>query len=146
MDLKEDKFFNIVTTMSQQTDSFFTSIGCMDGRVQAAVSDCGKEKFGAKFPDTITEAGMDGLLAHTDERNFYESVTKKIAISVDKHHSQGIIIHGHEDCAGNPVDEMQHKMDIRRCVEIVKKIVEGKGIDVVGVYVKVSPTIQLEEV
>lgn len=43
--------------------AFFTSVGCMDGRSQRAVATWGREKFDAEYADTITEAGLVGLLA-----------------------------------------------------------------------------------
>lgn len=108
--------------MSKLAGTFFTSVGCMDGRVQRAVADYGKKRLHAVFPDTITEAGLDGLaanLADTDE--LYIALQKKVLISVDKHYSRGIIVHGHEDCAGNPVDEFQHKKDIAKTVKVTQK-------------------------
>lgn len=42
---------------------FFTLIDCMDGRCMEVVTLFGQERFGAKYPDTITEAGLIGLCA-----------------------------------------------------------------------------------
>lgn len=49
--------------MSAGEEIFFTIVGCMDGRCQEAVAAFGRETFHAQFPDTITEAGLVGLLA-----------------------------------------------------------------------------------
>lgn len=131
--------------MSHQDDTFFTSIGCMDGRVQEIVSKYGQQKFAVKYPDTITEAGLDGLLAKTQDSQLLESIKSKILISVEKHGSQGIIVHGHEDCAGNPVDKNKHLEDIKQSVLKVKEILLGHNIPVVGIYITLYPTPQIEE-
>ena len=125
--------------MSKADETFFTSVGCMDGRAQGAVAEFGRKKFSAQFPDTITEAGLVGLLSKdaTDER-LLDSLKKKIIISLEKHHSKGIIVHGHQECAGNPVDDARHKDDIRKSVQIIKSLVNS-SITVVGVFVKRSP-------
>lgn len=49
--------------MSNDGETFFITVGCMDGRIQAPIAAFGKEKFGAEFPDTITEAGLVSLLS-----------------------------------------------------------------------------------
>ena len=51
----------------------------------------------------ITEAGLVGQIAHATNPTLVESIKKKLLISLEKHHSKGIIVHGHQECAGNPV-------------------------------------------
>lgn len=133
--------------MSQTNETFFTSVGCMDGRVQTAVNGYASLVFGAEFPDTVTKAGFDGLFAHDElDPNEYSSVEKMIFVSVDKHKSYGVIVHGHEGCAGNPVDVAQHKKDIKKSVLKVKQMLKGKKIVVKGVYVHLTPRIRVEDV
>lgn len=122
--------------MSSLNDTFFTSVGCMDGRVQSPIAKYGQKKFGVKYPDTITEAGMVGLLGKENpEPTLIDSVKFKIGISVNKHNSKGIIVHGHTECAGNPVDDEVHRESIRKSVELVKKLIDHK-VPVYGVFVK----------
>lgn len=121
--------------MSQIGETFFTAIGCMDGRVQDAVANFGRQKFGVLFADTITEAGLVGLLAQEEvDQNLLESIKTKINISLEKHHSKGIVVHGHQECAGNPVEDEKHKDDIRRSVDVVRSFVNS-SILVIGVFV-----------
>src|SRR3989344_5508707 len=109
-----------ITIMSSSSDTFFTSVGCIDGRVQKPIADFGWKKFGAKYPDTITEAGLAGLLAkdHLD-KSLVDSIQDKINISIKKHHSKGVVVHGHENCAGHPVQEKEHKKDILKTAELL---------------------------
>lgn len=119
----------------------------MDGRVQHAVNSFASLVFGAEFPDTITKAGFDGLFAHDElDQNEYESVLQMLMVSVNKHNSVGIIVHGHEHCAGNPVDHAQHKKDIKKSVAKIKKMLGKKKIEVKGVYVTLTPRIKIEDV
>lgn len=121
--------------MSQAGDTFFTSVGCMDGRVQKPIADFGKAKFGAIYPDTITEAGLVGLLGKQNpDQALIDAIKFKIGISVEKHSSKGIVIHGHESCAGNPVEEDQHKKDILKTAELVKSLFPDN--EIIPVYVK----------
>ena len=121
--------------MSRQGETFFTTIGCMDGRVQEVVAEFGRRKFGAMYPDTITEAGLVGQLANNPQESLLDSIKQKLSISLEKHHSKGIIVHGHEECAGNPVEEDKHKDDVRKSVQIVQSLINS-SIPVVGVFVK----------
>jgi carbonic anhydrase len=109
--------------MSDLGETFFTSVGCMDGRVQAPIEEYGQKRYGVLFPDTITEAGLVGLLANNPSSELLESIKKKVLISVEKHHSKGIIVHGHQACAGNPVEDEQHKEETKKAADVIKTFV-----------------------
>jgi hypothetical protein len=124
--------------MASLGETFFTSIGCMDGRVQGVIDDYGSKKFHAQYPDTITEAGLVGLLAqpHIDE-DLLASLRKKLLISIMKHHSHGVIVHGHQECAGNPIDDSTQKEQIKQAVGTIAYLI-GSYVPVIGVFVKRS--------
>ena len=124
--------------MSLAGETFFTTVGCMDGRVQDPIASYGIEKFGVLYGDTITEAGLVGLLSNQPSQDLLDSIKNKINISIEKHYSCGIVVHGHAECAGNPVDDEKHKDDVRRSVEVIKSLA-GSSIPVVGVFIKRSP-------
>jgi hypothetical protein len=110
----------------------------MDGRVQEPILHYGQQKFGVKYADTITEAGLVGLLAKNDvDSVLLGSLKKKILISLEKHHSKGIIVHGHEECAGNPVEDEQHKKDVLKTAESTAKLIK-KDIQIIPVFIKRS--------
>ena len=124
--------------MSQGDETFFTTVGCMDGRSQEPVCFFGRKKFGAVYPDTITEAGLVGLLSRNDvDERLLESLRKKLLISLEKHHSKGVVISGHQECAGNPVDDERQKEDIRKSVQVIKSLINSLA-PVIGVFVKRS--------
>lgn len=124
--------------MLKANETFFTTIGCMDGRAQGPIAEFGRKKFGAKYPDTITEAGLVGKLAHEkQDQILLDSIKNKLGISFQKHHSRGIIVHGHQDCAGNPVEDERHKNDIRKSKKVVRSLINS-SVSVVGVFVKRS--------
>lgn len=122
--------------MSQAGETFFTSIGCMDGRVQEPVLAFGQKKFNVKYADTITEAGLVGLLAKDNvDSSLLDSIKKKILISIEKHHSKGIIVHGHEECAGNPVGDEQHKKDVLKAAQVIAALIQ-RNIQIIPIFVK----------
>ena len=124
-------------------ETFFTTIGCMDGRCQEIVDNFGRQRFAAVYPDTITEAGLVGILAHNPSEEFLANLQSKIMVSIQKHHSRGIVIDGHMDCAGNPVDDETHKENVRKAVEIISQMVEHV-VPVVGVYLTRDPNESLK--
>jgi hypothetical protein len=95
----------------------------MDGRVQSPIAEYGAKKYGVLYPDTITEAGLVGLLANNPSQDLLDSIKQKVLISVEKHHSKGIIVHGHQGCAGNPVEDGQHKEETKKAAEVIKSFV-----------------------
>ncbi len=127
--------------MSNERETFFTTVGCMDGRVQEPVTNFGRQVFGAKFADTVTEAGLVGKLAQDQvDPEVRESIKKKVVdVSIGKHDSKGIVVHGHQECAGNPVADDKQKDDVRRSVSFVDNLIESK-VPVIGVFVARSET------
>ena len=121
--------------MSQANETFFTAVGCMDGRVQDVIATFGRQKFGVKYADTITEAGIVGKLAtESVDKLLVNSLKFKVVdVSIGKHHASGVVVHGHAECAGNPVEDEKQKDDIRKSVQLVQSLVGS--IPVVGVFV-----------
>jgi carbonic anhydrase len=120
--------------MADLGETFFTSVGCMDGRVQAPIADYGQKRYSVLYPDTITEAGLVGLLANNPSVELLEAIKQKVLISVEKHHSKGIIVHGHQHCAGNPVEDELHKEETKKAAAVIKSFVPQE-LEVKAVFV-----------
>lgn len=117
---------------------FATSISCMDGRIQIPLSKWIKEKFSVDYVDTITEPGVDKMVA--EDFNL-ESIKSKIAISINAHKSQLIVVSGHHDCAANPVSDEDHFSLIKKDVEVISSW--NLGVKVLGVWVDNSWNVNL---
>ncbi len=120
--------------MADLGETFFTSVGCMDGRVQAPIAKYGQDKYQVLYPDTITEAGIVGLLTSNPSQEFLNNLKKKVLISVEKHHSKGIIVHGHQHCAGNPIEDELHKEQTIAAAAVIRNFV-SEDIEVKPVFV-----------
>jgi hypothetical protein len=119
---------------SQET--FFTAIGCIDGRCGEAVLLYGQERFGARYADMITEESMAIMLTQSDlTPQFSANLKKKIDMSLIGHKSKGIVVYGHEDCFANLDDEAQ-KDSILYAVEIIQGIIDDPNIPVIGLFVE----------
>lgn len=110
--------------------TFATCLNCIDGRVQMPVINWITKSYDIKYVDMITEPGMDGLLAQKDFNIKY--ITKKVEKSIEVHDTKNIFIVGHHDCAGNPVDDLNHKNNIHSAVNRVIKIFNH--LNVVGLW------------
>lgn len=109
---------------------FATSISCMDGRIQIPINQWIKENHSVDYVDTITEPGVDKKLA---ENTDLESLKSKISISVNIHKSRLIVISGHYDCAGNPVSNEKHILQIKAGVELINSW--NLDVKVVGIWI-----------
>jgi hypothetical protein len=109
---------------------FSTSISCMDGRIQIPLSAWIKENYSADYVDTITEPGVDEIIAADSE---LQSIKAKVGISINAHKSDLIVVSGHHDCAANPVSAEEHIELIKKSV----KVISSWNLDakVVGVWV-----------
>ena len=122
--------------MSNIGETFFTTVGCMDGRAQGPVVLFGQKKFCAQYGDTITETGLVGLISKKNPNtSLLNSLKKKISISLEKHHAKGIVVSGHEECAGNPVEDSRQKKDILKAAKVIERLVLKKA-KVLPVFVK----------
>ncbi len=109
---------------------FATSVSCMDGRIQIPLINWIKENFSVDYVDTITEPGIDKLVADNTD---LESIKIKVGISINKHESELIVVSGHYDCAGNPVSNEEHITQIKKGIEVISSW--NIGVKVVGVWV-----------
>lgn len=112
---------------------FATAINCMDGRVQIPVIDYLKHQYGIDYVDMITEPGPEQLLAEGTEHTTLQALRRKLEISIDCHCSNLVVVAGHHDCAGNPVDEAVQLEQILLAVETLRAW--SSKIQVRGLYV-----------
>jgi len=105
----------------------------MDGRVQLPVITYLQERFDAVHVDVISEAGPNLLLATTPEPGKVKSIFERARISVEKHHSKGIAVIGHHDCAGNPASEAEQRLHTKEAVMMLRE--EFPGIEIIGLWV-----------
>ena len=109
---------------------FSTSISCMDGRIQIPLSAWIKENYSADYVDTITEPGVDKIIAADSD---LQSIKAKVGISINAHKSDLVVVSGHYDCAANPVSDEEHIAQIKNAVEVISSW--NTGAKVVGVWV-----------
>ena len=112
---------------------FCTAVSCMDGRVQLPVIRHLQKRFGAEYVDTITEPGPSLLLAKQIRWWLVDSVFARLEISIDHHHSVGVAIVGHADCAGNPASKEDQISHIKESIKLVRR--RHSGIEVIGLWV-----------
>ena len=79
-----------------------------------------REHFGVYFVDSITEPGMDKLLAEGKNLSLIDWVRAKGEISTEKHNSRKAVVVGHLECAGNPVVRDEHIVHIQTAVKQVE--------------------------
>jgi len=99
---------------------FATCINCIDGRTQEPVTTFLKRRLRVDFIDMITEPGPDKILAENKDRRLIASIKRRARISLEQHHSNTIVIVGHADCVGNPVNKAQHLHHIRKSIHAIR--------------------------
>jgi len=100
---------------------FGTAVNCMDGRVQEPVINYMKENYGVDYVDMVTEPGPDKILAENSNEFTVNSIKERIDISVNKHGSEIILMVGHTDCAGNPVEKNIHLDQTIKSTKLIQK-------------------------
>jgi hypothetical protein len=120
--------------------TFCTVFDCMDGRCQQLIVEWCKRKLGAEYPDTITIAGCDGVLAtNAQERKRALDMAR---ISVGKHGAETAVIIGHSECAGYPVGEAEHRDAIKKDAALIAE--SGIFKSVIGLFVDLRKGVVIE--
>ena len=99
--------------------TFATAINCIDGRVQAPVTEWMKANLNVEFVDMVTEPGADKAVAE-GYLQLREALRTKVMVSVNAHGSRTVAVVAHHDCAGNPVSKEEHVRMVLKGVETVK--------------------------
>ncbi|MDP6542801.1 MAG: hypothetical protein QGH60_02355 [Phycisphaerae bacterium] len=108
----------------------------MDGRVQLPVIAFLTQRFAVEYVDMITEPGPNRILGRQTSDTLIESILDKIRISVEHHHSVGIAIAGHHDCAGNPAEKAEQLADTIAAVEYIREqCPQYEDLDIIGLWV-----------
>jgi MoaA/NifB/PqqE/SkfB family radical SAM enzyme len=105
----------------------------MDGRVQLPIIKYLQNKFNVQFVDVITEPGPNLILAEQINKQLLQSILDRLNISIEKHHSVGLAIVGHHDCAGNPSSNKEQVMHIKKAVKYLRQLY-GE-IEIIGLWV-----------
>ena len=118
----------------RENETFATAVGCMDGRGQEPVSEYARARWHVSYIDTITDAGIVNHIAHTHNVEYLANIkTKIIDVSVLKHGSRGVVVWGHQECAGHPVPDEHHIEDIKKAAKRIHEM--EPGVEVVPVFV-----------
>ncbi len=112
---------------------FYTAINCIDGRVQLPVINYLQKRFNVDYVDMITEPGPNRILASQSNFNIVESIFERLHVSVGKHHSLGVAVVGHHDCAGNPGTKEEQSAHTLGAVKYIKQ--RYSDINVIGLWV-----------
>jgi len=113
--------------------TFCTAINCMDGRTQRPVIEFLSRYFQADHVDMITEPGPNLILSRPDHTPAVDSILARIDISVHKHHSLGIAIVGHHDCAGNPSAKDDQTQQTTAAMQLLRR--KYPATPVIGLWV-----------
>jgi hypothetical protein len=71
-----------------------------------------------------------------------DDLCRRLAPSIDAHGSHDVVLAGHEDCAGNPVDEATHREHLGVAAAALSEAL-GPDVDVLPVYVRLDGTVLL---
>lgn len=114
------------------TGVFATAITCIDGRAQRPINEWVRQNAHADFVDTVTWAGVDGVLT-TGDADITAHIRDAVEISVQAHGSAFVALAGHFECAAFPGDRERHLAAIRAAVDIVSDW--NLGVKVVGLWI-----------
>ncbi len=111
----------------------------MDGRVQLPVIRYLQERFSVEYVDAITEPGPNLILSEKIDSNLVKSILDRIKISVEHHHSVGIAVIGHYDCAGNPASKEEQIGHIHDSIRFISSYYID--IEIIGLWVDENWTV-----
>lgn len=99
-----------------QKGIFATSLSCIDGRIQLPLHKFIQKNYEVHYIDTITEPGINKILAEGENIVTINSLYHKILLSLKTHQSKLVTITGHYDCAANPVAKELHIAQVLQAI------------------------------
>ena len=105
----------------------------MDGRVQDAVKDYIKGKYGVDYVDMVTEPGPNKILADNADKAVIENIKKRVEVSVHHHGSKVVAIIGHFGCAGNPTEKAEQITHLQKAKKTIKSF--GFPVEIILLWV-----------
>jgi sodium-dependent dicarboxylate transporter 2/3/5 len=105
----------------------------MMGMPQLSVISFLKKRFNAKYVDVVTEPGPNLILAKRTDQKLVESIFNRVDLSVHKHHSKGIAVVGHYDCAGNPAEKEEQFLHLRDAIILLRS--RYPEVEIIGLWV-----------
>ena len=117
----------------QSKSKFACAINCMDGRVQDAVKDFMKNKYGVDYVDMVTEPGPNKILTDNSNLAIIENIKKRVEISTGHHGSKVVAIAGHFGCAGNPTEKEERIKHLKFAYKTVENF--GLGVEIILLWV-----------
>ena len=114
---------------------FATSLCCIDGRIQIGSHDFLRKNYGVHYIDTITEPGVNKILAEMEDVFTINSLYQKLLASIAFHQSNLIAVVGHYDCIANPVNKELHIQQVLKSIEILKKMQLPGNPEIIGLWV-----------
>ncbi len=105
----------------------------MDGRVQLPVIKYLENRFNVQHVDTITETGPNLVLAEQSNTALLQSILTRLKISIEKHHSIGVAVVGHHDCAGNPALKDKQIVHTKKAIVFIRE--RYAEIEIIGLWV-----------
>lgn len=98
-------------------EPFALALNCVDGRVQWPLLRWIDDALALDRVDTITLPGPDGTLLDGGEEK--DRARHHAAFLAERRHHECVIVAGHHDCLGNPVDDAEHRRQIERAAGVV---------------------------
>ena len=92
-----------------------------------------QKRFNVDYVDSITEAGPNLILSEDKNSITARSIFNKLEISVNNHHSVGIAIAGHHDCAGNPAPRDKQIIHLNKAIKLLRQKYEN--MEIIGLWI-----------
>lgn len=116
--------------MAHKDGKFVAAAGCMDSRAITAVQDFAAREMDADHVDIV--AAEPGFVANGRPN---KGILRKLGISRQHHQAGGLIVYGHQECAGDPVDDDTQRKQVLKTTGRFRRSLPA-GIEVVPVFVE----------
>ncbi len=101
--------------------SFCTAVNCIDGRAQLPVINYLRTRFSVEYVDSVTEPGVNRILAEHGGGERAACVLRRLEVSMDRHDSRQVAVVGHHDCAANPSGRPSQEQHVRAAVRLLRE-------------------------
>ena len=115
--------------MSAEGKKYAVAVVCADGRLhQDSVhfNESIRKHLGVDLVDVLAVAGPDGVTKPGREGE-KDALVKNLQVLIGAHKPVALAFVAHQACAGNPVSDEEHEVDVKKMLDTLKSSLDFSG-------------------
>jgi hypothetical protein len=116
--------------MSAEGKKIAVGVFCADWRLhqpEVQIVTKVRDHLGVDAVDMLVFAGPEGLVKNPERANEKEGLKNNLNVLIGAHNPTTLVFIGHQKCAGHPVSDEDHEVDVAAMMHTYKDLTQFEG-------------------